>query len=95
MTALLIILNVLAAVLPAWGLIRLLQRARSNHRAVLHLVEQRGYSYYSYDDFNATKPKDIRAPSKAEVRDLWIDTALVGGGLALGAVANIWSLLQP
>jgi hypothetical protein len=57
------------------------------------MVNERGYSHYSYDDFNATKPNDVREPARAEVRDLWIDFVLVGGGLALGAVANIWGLL--
>lgn len=94
MTVLLITLNVLAAALPSWGLIRLLTRARRHHREVVQLVEQRGYKHFSIADMNASHPNDIREPAKAEVHDLWIDTALVGGGLALGAVANIWGLLQ-
>ena len=89
----LVVLNVLAAVLPAWGLIRLLVRATRQLREIRALTAERGYGHVSYDDVKEFFGPDLQHRTRGEVRELWIDLALVGGGLALGAVANIWSLL--
>jgi hypothetical protein len=88
--ALLVTLNVLAAVLPAWGLIRLLVRARGHLREIDVAIDERGYSYLSFDDVTAMAKRDVREKPRGEVRELWLDLGLVGGGLILGAVANIW-----
>ena len=89
MIALLVTLNVLAAVLPARGLIRLLVRARGHLREIDVAVDERGYSYLSFDDVTGMAKRDVRERPRGEVRELWLDLGLVGGGLILGAVANI------
>ena len=40
----------------------------------------------------AMAKRDVREKPRGEVRELWLDLGLVGGGLILGAVANIWRL---
>ena len=55
-------------------------------------IDERGYSYLSYDDVTAMAKRDVREKPRGEVRELWLDLGLVGGGLILGAVANTWGL---
>lgn len=92
MIPVLIALNVLAAVLPAAGIVRLLIRARWSLRQVEARVAERGHGVPTLGDLNLLIPNDIRDAARREVREVWCDVALVGGGLALGAVANIWGL---
>ncbi|WP_066587803.1 hypothetical protein [Cellulomonas timonensis] len=85
------LLYILAAILPFAGFARLLTRAENDLRKASALVDERRSTSATYDDFNE-QYADIRRPFARLRDDLVWDISLVGGGLAAGAAASIWSL---
>ena len=79
--------------LPAIGITRLLQRSRRTLRALDAKVAERGHPHKDWSDFDESWSSDLRDEARRERADLWSDLALIGGGLLLGAAANIASLL--
>lgn len=101
----LVAMNVLAAGLPLVGLGRLAFRARAEMRRA-QLAEEEMLAQGA--EPRETLPNGLRGARLADLSELainqanrpwldWkavrVDLALVGGGILLGAIANVWSLL--
>lgn len=87
-----ITLHAVAAVLPTIGFIRLLARATEELRKAETKIAERGASHMTFDDLDEMLGVPIDEGPRRLIRDLTVDITLVGGGLAAGAAASIWSL---
>jgi hypothetical protein len=81
----------LSAILPLIGFLRLLWRSSRALSEVNMLIKERGHSAVTLDDFGKAN-SDISTKPKEERKNLIWDVVFVGTGLALGALASIWSL---
>lgn len=86
------VLYVVAAILPLIGFGRSLYRVQVRLRALDEVVEQRGQSGFTWDDFDEAGAGDVRQRLWDERKALLWDITLIGSGLAIGAVASTWSL---
>ena len=100
MIPILVIMNVIAAVLPVVGLIRLAVKARRELERSIpdpsagRIAVTRGdgsHAIFSTQDL-ARAALGARDAPLSSWRSVRIDLGLVGTGILLGAVANIWSL---
>lgn len=81
-------LYVLAAALPAWGLIRLFLAARREAATLSDLTEN-SYGFVQSGVLILTRQIVARP------RGIASDFFFIGGGVILGAVASVWSLFLP
>jgi hypothetical protein len=84
-------LYVIAAVLPYLGARRLWLKATADARAIRQAertVTGEGASYDQVETAMEVLVPALEEGGDASGRDLW----LIGGGLAFGAIASIWSL---